>query len=166
MTVVGVPLGRFLLVVHAIVGGLAVATTTHLVVWSYPSLSRRPTRTRGIRTFALWAMVSYIAQLVLGNVLYPAYKVRVRMGYLEERSAAGQNLGWVSRVFDWKEHWVAIGLPLLVVAFVLSGRRAPSTAPLEWPRAVFFCALGAAVCAWTAAIIGLLVTSVRSVGAS
>jgi len=127
-----------------------IAVSTHLVVWSYPLLVGRPARTRAIRWFAATGALLYAAQFALGILLYPTYKVRV---------AAELADSWAPCLFDVKEHWVALGLPLLLAAWVLSRRGRDAS------RLLFACAFGAAICAWSGGIIGLLVTSARSIAA-
>jgi len=172
---------RLLLVVHAILGALTVATTTHLVVW----LRRRPSAA-GVRWFAALAVGVYAAQFLLGNLLYPVYRVRVRAEYLEMPSAqeaharadaearaaiAGRahapapppapprDLSGFARLSDVKEHCVALGLPLAAGAFLLVRRGSGRAGAL-----LTFCAAGAALCAWFGAIVGLVVTSIRAIG--
>jgi hypothetical protein len=151
---------RILLVVHGVLGAATVAICTHLAVWSFPYLTGKPARHRGVRTFALVGTMTYAAQFALGMVLYPTYALRVKLAYL----TASPSLAWVARLFDVKEHWVALGLPLALAAVVFSVRRPAGVPGPVWPRAVFACALGAAVCAWMGGLIGLYASAVRSIG--
>src|SRR5262249_37265481 len=126
---------RFGLVVHAVLGAAVVAVCTHLVVWTYPLVVGRPARPRGIAWFAAAGSILYGMQLPFGLMRYPTYKVHVAP------ALANPDLGWALRLFELKEHWVALGFPLLLAAWVLARRGSP------WVR--FACALGAALCAWT-----------------
>jgi hypothetical protein len=162
VAVLGATAGRILVVIHAILGTSVVAFSTHLAVWSFGAYRGRATSQRRLRWSAGAACVAYAAELVLGVAMYPTYKVHVRAEVLD---AAGGAHTWAARLFEWKEHWIALGLPLLVVAFVLAGMRRPATARVAWPAALFYCAAGAALCAWAGAVFGLTVTSVRSIGA-
>jgi hypothetical protein len=156
---------RLLLVAHAVVGAVLVAATTHLVVWAYPYLRGQVARHRGVRIFATVALAAYLVQFVLGNLLYPAYVVRVR-GLLGPRAGVASDLSWASRLFEIKEHWAALGIPLVAGAAIFSSLRQTGVRAPRSGRAVFLCAAGAAVCAWSAALIGLLVTAIGSVGSA
>ena len=140
---------RFALVAHALLGAATIAVSTHLVVWTYPLLFGRPARTRAIGWFAATGALLYAAQFALGILLYPTYKVRVAAELAET--------SWAPRLFEVKEHWVALGLPLLLAAWVLARRGRDAS------RLLFACAFGAAICAWSGGIIGLMVTSARSI---
>jgi hypothetical protein len=179
---------RWLLVLHAVLGAAVVATTTHLAVWSRTWIHGRYTRPKGVAWFGVIVLVLYTAQFGLGNLIYPVYKVRVRAEYLDlvsattddakarseaRRVVADRNhqpapepvpsvdLRPVSRLFDLKEHWAAIGWPLAFVAFLLS-RRAPED--VATGRLLFAAALGAALCAWGAALVGFWVSAIRAIG--
>jgi len=185
--------------VHAVLGVALVAVATHLVVWTWPLLGGKVGRWRGARWFAALTFGLYAASFIVGNMLYPVYKVRVRVEYLDEPAALradaesraevralvelrrtgekpeiistdAPNLDRVSRTFDIKEHWVALGLALaaalcaLVYAF---DARKDLTTPgaTVAARAVVALAIAVAACAWIGAIVGLYVSSFRSVGA-
>lgn len=71
----------------------------------------------------------------------------------------------LSRWFDVKEHWSAMGLLMsFALLFILSNWK-----PDESRQGIRFAVLGLAVavalCTWSAALIGLLTASARSVGA-
>ena len=180
---------RWLLVLHAVVGGAAVAATTHLVVWMRGYPRGHFGRHRAVRRFSLIALALFFASFALGNLMYPTFRVRARSAYLDNPAAVAADLdaraaaahaaapgrdrledaarttARVARWFDVKEHWVAIGLVLslacaLILRFWDPARHGRAIAP--W---VFGLALGAACTAWLAAIIGLVVTSYRSLGA-
>lgn len=74
---------RLLLVVHAILAATLVASSTHLVVWMRGFPRGAFQRLRAVRKFAVITASLYVATLVVGNVIYPVYKVQVRVGYLE-----------------------------------------------------------------------------------
>jgi hypothetical protein len=191
---------RAWLIVHAIVGVALVGSATHLVIWTR-SRSGLATRWRGVRRHATITLILYVAAFALGNLLYPSYKVRVRLEYLDEPTAVSADaeargraralveqrrtgvatapprndapmLTSVARVFDIKEHWVALGLALAAAACVLAWAFDPrarndeerSGAAEMAERALFCFAVATATCAWIGAIVGLYVSSFRSVG--
>ncbi|MCW1383706.1 hypothetical protein OLX02_12825 [Novosphingobium sp. KCTC 2891] len=59
------------------------------------------------RGFANAVIALYVATLVLGGLVYPAYRLDVRPAFEE------MELGWAVGLFELKEHWGGIGLALL-----------------------------------------------------
>jgi len=183
---------RLLLVLHAIVGATTVATTTHLTVWAWRSLRDAP-RLAGLRWLGTACLSLFATQFALGNLLYPSYKVHVRAEYLELPSAqaadararrdahdevlerAGRapdpppeseppRLARIARLFDVKEHAVALALPIVAAACALAWTWRPERDGPRNGRLLLACAAAAALVSWLAAIVGLVTTSVRSVG--
>lgn len=74
---------RLLLVAHTILAAALVAASTHLVVWMRGFPRGRFQRLRGVRIFALVSAALYLVTLLVGNAIYPVYKVRVRAEYLD-----------------------------------------------------------------------------------
>lgn len=95
---------RALLLIHALVGFGTLAITVHVLWFSWKSVDRgaawRARRYAGIA----WPM--YIASLVSGALVYPAYMVLVRKPWLEANHPA------LVGCFEIKEHWAAVGLVL------------------------------------------------------
>lgn len=85
---------RILLVVHTVVAAAAVAASTHLVVWlrELPRGQIKATRVAGTRKLAAIAAALYVVTVIAGNVIYPVYKVRVRLEYLENPGAMASEL--------------------------------------------------------------------------
>lgn len=200
---------RWLLVAHTIAAGALVGAATHLVVWMRGFVRGDFRRVHAVRKFAVISAGLYVLTLVIGNLVYPVYKVRVRVEYLEQPAAVTRDsegrleararaqrghqalmsdgagdapappdarvtdqaadlprqTAKVARWFDVKEHWVALGAALAigcaVILLVWNPRRHDrAIAPL-----VFLLALGAALAAWLGAVIGIVVSSYRAVGA-
>jgi hypothetical protein len=183
-------IARPLMVVHGISAAVLVASTTHHLLWCRGYLRGKFGRQKGERRFALIAAIAFLTTFVLGNALYPTYKVRVRAEYFDNPGAIaaevrlreeqhraigaevaadtrppklGVGLAWVGRLFDVKEHWVAFGCMASLVLLVLSRRAHPTDHPRVVP---LYVGLSAAACmtAWLGAIVGLLTASYRSVG--
>jgi hypothetical protein len=179
---------RPLLIVHAIFAAVLVGSTTHHLLWSRHYLRGRFHTYNGERTFAWVQASAFLATFLVGNLLYPTYKVRVRAEYLdnpmavaaesklrlEQRQATrvavdapvahGPLLSPIARLFDIKENWVALGCAASVVLLVLSRRAHPK----EHPRVLWlYLGLSAVACgtAWFGAIVGLVIASYRAVGA-
>jgi hypothetical protein len=181
------PLIRPLLVCHTIAAAVLVGASTHHLLWCRHYLRQRYGRIVAEKRFATIAATCFVITFVLGNCLYPTYKVRVRAEYFDNPAAVAAevrmraeqrhavtgsdapttpmvtSLATVSHVFDIKEHWVALGLAASLALWLLS-RRAhpreyPQLLPLYLGLALFQCSS-----AWLGAIIGVVTASFRSVG--
>lgn len=165
------PLARPLLIAHALAAGTLVALTTHHLVWIVRS---RGTRRRGEPRFALLASGAFFLAFTFGGLLYPTYRIRVRAEYLDAPAARAASPSSASppalappriaRLFDVKEHVVALGLIASAALFWLS-RRADPTAEGVRP---FYLALALFVCAasWVGVLVGLYTAAARSIGAA
>ena len=181
--------GTLLVVIHAVLGAATVALSTHLFLWLRKWTAGRG-RGPGVRWFAIVAPLVYLAQFALGNLIYPAYKVRVRAEYLDLPSAVAAEAqlrdkaraeiharagapppaprpddplltSQIARIFDIKEHWAAVGLPLMFAAALLIFVWDPKRDGRAARGLLLFTSGGAAACAWLAALVGLYVTAVR-----
>lgn len=103
----------FLLIVHALVGVGLLGALTHQTV---SSLRRRSVhhgsfvdRYSGVnqQAFTTAVAVLYVAGVFLGAVIYPSYRLEVRIPFEE------MSLGWAVGLFEMKEHFAGIGLGLL-----------------------------------------------------
>jgi hypothetical protein len=176
---------RPLLVLHGVCAAVLVAASTHHLLWTRRYRRGSFDKMAGERTFALLASTAFLVTFLLGNLLYPTYKVRVRAEYLDSPAAlteelklrATQRLGTheespaprprslasVARVFDIKEHWVALGCAASLALFALSRfahpKEHPDVLPLYLGLSIVQCST-----AWLGAIIGLVTASYRSVG--
>jgi hypothetical protein len=170
-------------VLHGVVGAALVAAATHLCVWAWPLVRGKAGRWRGTRILATTVLALYAAAFLLGNAIYPVYKVRVRVEYLDNPAALMAEasaratvrnqpaprdepvLGGVARLFDVKEHWMALGVPIAAALAALVWVHNPRRRAVPvLSRAIFLLALATAACAWLGALVGLYVSSFRSVG--
>lgn len=179
---------RALLVVHAISAAVLVASSTHHLLWCRGYLRGKYNLYGGERRFALIVCCAFLTTFVVGNCMYPTYKVRVRAEYFDNPAAIaeeaklratqrqlvgikagaptlaiGAGLSPVARAFDIKEHWVAVGAAASVLLLLLSRRAHPKDHPRVLPLYIGLTLLVCA-CAWTGAIIGLVTASFRAVG--
>ena len=178
---------RPLLVVHTVSAAVLVASTTHHVIWCRGYLRQEYGRDQGEKRFALIAATAFAITFLLGNLLYPTYKVRVRAEYFDNPAAVaeeqklrdsqrhgpaaqsdaltsmGGGLGPVARLFDIKEHWVALGCAASLLLLFLSRRAHPKDHPRVLP---LYLGLAVIACstAWIGAIVGILTASYRAVG--
>ncbi len=83
---------RLLLVLHTVLAVAAVAAATHLLIWLRRSIKRSDARFASTKRFASYALVLHFAAFVVGNVMYPTYKLRVRVAYLENPVAISTDL--------------------------------------------------------------------------
>lgn len=165
-------LGRPLLVCHAVAALLLCGSSVHQAVYALGMLRRRVTarRLHLSRLFSRITLLSYLAVMGLGSLLYPRYRVFVRGLFLDRHAP------WASNLFDFKENLATIGLPFAVAAVIVAaqlgrGGRALSEdslvdhAPLREKllRLYVLFALGTATVAIVNALSGLLVTSVRGI---
>ena len=177
---------RPLLVSHAISASVLVGATSHHLLWTRAYRRADFTKIKAERRFALIATLAFIATFLIGNLIYPTYKVRVRSEYFDNPAAVSremtlraeehrrvgvdasapisvQLLTSIARLFDIKEHWVALGCAASVLLLLLSR----AAHPKDHPRVlVLYLALSAITCgtAWFGAVVGLLTASFRSVG--
>ncbi len=184
------PLARPLLYIHAISAAVLVGATTHHLVWCRPYLRGRFGQARAEKRFATLAAAAFVLTFVLGNLLYPTYKVRVRAEYFDNPPAIADevklrdaqhravgvaaapapsgptvvaSLSPIARLFDIKEHWVALGCMASVVLWILSRKAHPRDDRRVLP---LYLGLSMVQCgtAWFGAIAGLVTASYRAVG--
>jgi hypothetical protein len=102
-----------LLILHGLVAMALLGAITHQTV---SVLRRRQARSGSFlnrytgvnqRTFTIAVLCLYPAALLIGAIIYPSYRLNVRIP-LEEMS-----LGWAVGLFELKEHFGGIGLAVL-----------------------------------------------------
>jgi len=86
-------IARWLLVLHTALAVAAVAAATHLVVWMRPFLRGTFVRRVAVRRFGIIAAALYLATFTVGNLVYPTYKVRVKVEYLQNPAAVADEAG-------------------------------------------------------------------------
>jgi hypothetical protein len=170
---------RPLLIVHAVAAAVLVAAATHHIVWLRGYFRRDFARYKGERRFALITAIAFVSTFLVGNLLYPTYKVRVRAEFFDNPAAVAAevklrsqltsprdvpSLSPIARLFDIKEHWVAIGCAASLVLLLLSRLAHPRE---EGRTLLLYLGLALFVggTAWWGAIVGLITASFRSVGA-
>ena len=78
---------RLLLVLHTGLAAALVAVSTHLVVWMRGFPRGQFQRLNGVRRLARISAILFAITFVVGNLIYPVYKVRVRAEYLDQPGA-------------------------------------------------------------------------------
>ena len=102
-----------LLILHGLAAVALLGAITHQLV---SALLRRPARGGSFvaryagvsqTTFTNAVIALYLVTLLLGGVIYPIYRLEVRVPFEE------MSLGWAVGVFELKEHFGGIGVALL-----------------------------------------------------
>jgi hypothetical protein len=102
-----------LLIVHGLIGVALLGALTHQAV---AVLRHETARTSSFidrysrvaqSTFTHAIIMLYVASVIVGAVIYPSYRLDVRIPFEEMR------LGWAIGIFELKEHFGGIGLGVL-----------------------------------------------------
>ena len=146
---------RLLVFLHAAAAIVLIGSSTHHFLIALGYLRGQP-RERLARIYAATAVVAFGVTFALGALAYPAYRYHVRGLYLDRHEV------WASNLFDMKENFAAIGLPLVIGAFVL-GR--VMDAKVDRPLVVGYVVMVTIVAAivWFNVIAGLLITMAKGV---
>lgn len=91
---------RWLLVLHTAFGVAAVGAATHLVLWLRKYQRGKVSGIRAVRKFAVLTLVLHACGFLAGNLVYPTYKVEVRVAYLENPTAIASDLVAHQRELD------------------------------------------------------------------
>ena len=153
-------LARPLLLLHATLGFTSVGATTHLAVYSWLA-ARGHRHSAALRRFGWLAPAAVITQVLVGLVLYPTYRVRVRALHLDREAPV------VAQLFDFKEHLAALSVALVLGAALVARLRPDEGAGehgAQVAKATAALSITGAALVWTVALIGLYVTSVHPVG--
>lgn len=146
---------RPLVFLHAAGAMVLVGASTHhaLVTLGY---LRGVYKMRLGRIYAATVFVAYVLTFLLGSAAYPTYRYYVRGLYLDRYAV------WASNLFDIKENFASIGLPLALGAFVLSRVMQPKEdrALLSGYAVMVF---GATAIVWFNVIAGLFITMAKGV---
>jgi hypothetical protein len=181
------PFARVLVIAHGVAAAVLCGAATHLALSVGGRLrGRAPWRREPAITAT--AAGAYLVTVALGLAVYPTYRVRVRAEYLDSPRAvqaearakeavraelthapvppvaAAVDLPGVAHVFDIKEHWVALGLPLALGLFALRRRAGPDGDP-RLVRLYAGLAVAVGLIAWFGALVGLSTAAHRALGA-
>ncbi len=146
---------RLLVVLHAMAAIVLVGASTHHALIAVGYLRGRY-KVRLARIYAATVAVAYGITFVLGLLAYPSFRYHVRGLYLDRHEV------WASNLFDTKENFAALGLPLVIAAFVMSRAMQPQE-DQGLVRAYAAFVILAAVIVWFNVISGLAITMARGV---
>lgn len=149
-------LARPLLVVHAVLAAATAGAVTHDLVFLRLALRRGGRFVQVHRLFTHLSLLLAGATMLVGSVVYPTYRIRVRAEVLEEAHPA------VPFVFDLKENLGTLVLAVLL-AYVFLLRR-QGLVEDRWLRATYgLFSWTAFLLVWFNLVCGLAVVMVRSV---
>ena len=147
----------FLLILHGLAGVALLGALTHqgLSVIAAHRGARATFAARYLRVdpraFTTAVVVLFAASIVLGALIYPSYRVDVRIPFEE------MALGWAIGLFEMKEHAGGIGLGLLPLYFVLWRGEFTESHPLD--RKIITLLLAAI--AWFDFTVGHVLNNIR-----
>jgi hypothetical protein len=146
-----------MLILHSLVGVALLGATTHQSV----SLLRHSARkgdgflqrygSVNQASFTKVVVALYVVNVVLGALLYPRYRLDVRIPFEE------MQLGWAVGLFELKEHFAGLGLGVLPL-YALLWRGTPSATGLRLRTAL---TLTVTFIAWWAFIVGHVLNNIR-----
>jgi hypothetical protein len=146
-------LARVLVVVHALAAIVLVGSTTHHALIARAYLKGNY-KVRLGRIYAATLAVTYAITFAIGLAAYPSYRYHVRGLYFDRYEP------WASNLFDMKENFAALGLPVVVAIVVMSRVMEPKEdRHLVGAYAAFSWLVMAIV--WFAVISGLVTTMVK-----
>ncbi|HTE52081.1 MAG TPA: hypothetical protein VK698_14610 [Kofleriaceae bacterium] len=146
---------RVLVLLHAAAAVVLVGSSTHHFLVSLGYLRWR-FKVRLGRIYAAIVVIAYGTTMLLGALAYPTYRYHVRGLYFDRHAV------WASNLFDIKENFAALGLPLAIGAFLLSRVMNPKEdRAMVVGYAVMVTILTAIV--WFNVVSGILITMERGV---
>lgn len=146
---------RLLVLLHAAAAIVLVGASTHHAIIAVGYLRGKPKPRLG-RIYAAVVAVTYAVTFVFGLLAYPTFRYHTRALYLDRYER------WASNLFDMKENFAALGIPLVIGTLLLSRVMDPKTdRRLVGPYAAFV--LLVAFIVWFTVISGLLITMTRGV---
>lgn len=148
---------KLLLVLHAAAAIVLVGSATHNGILAVRSLAGSPVRRRLQRLYVRILGWAYLATFALGLATYPSFRLDVRAAWLDEHMPVA------TRIFEIKEHWLAIGLVILAGYWPLS-RTMDITRRSSDARLYHFCGLALAIIVLMATFTGLSLVAIRPVG--
>jgi hypothetical protein len=146
---------RLLVVLHAAGAIVLIGASTHHSLITLGYLRGRHKRRLG-RIYAATVAGAYAVTFVLGALAYPAFRYHVRGLYLDRHAP------WASNLFDIKENFAALGLPLVLGALVLSRVMDPKVDRGMLVGYAVMVFLSTAI-VWFSVFSGLLITLVKGV---
>ena len=148
-------MARLLLVLHALAAIVLIGATTHHAIIAYGYLRGRAKPRLG-RIYAATIGAAYLVTYGFGLLVYPTFRYMTRALYMDRYER------WASNLFDMKENFAALGVPLAIAMFLLSRVMSPKE---DRHLVIGYAAMAFLTCAvvWFDVISGLVLTNVRGV---
>lgn len=146
---------RGLVLLHAASAIVLIGAATHSAIVTVGALRGRA-RPRLARIYASVVAVAYVVTMGLGALAYPTYRYRVRGLYFDRYAI------WASNLFDIKENFASLGLPLVLGALILRRASDPDADRRLLPAFAFMVFISTAI-VWFDVISGLIITLEKAV---
>lgn len=149
-----------LLILHGLAGVALLGALTHQTTSMLRSRAHRGSgfisRYSAVNqsTFTIAVTSLYVVQVLLGALVYPAYRLDVRIPFEE------MSIRWAVGLFELKEHFAGIGLGLLPFYFVTW--QTPSAAEYRRDRIAITIILAFIV--WWDFLVGHVLNNIRGLG--
>lgn len=154
-----------LLILHGLIAVALLGALTHQAASVVRTARTRPASTTprtflarysrvSDRSFTAAVAVLFVVTVVLGGIIYPAYRIDVRIPFEE------MGLAWGVGLFEVKEHWGAVGLG--IIPLYLNTWRAQDSARSQALRMALTLLL--AIIVWTDFLVGHLLNNIRGLG--
>lgn len=143
------PIARLLVVLHTAGAIVLIGASTHhfLIALGYV---RGVYKQRLGRIYAATMFAAYLITYLLGAIAYPPFRYHVRAIFLDRYAP------WASNLFDIKEHFASIGLPMVLGIFLLSRAWEPKRDRVALPMYALFSALICAI-VWFNVFSGIII---------
>jgi hypothetical protein len=146
-------ISRWLILTHALAAVVLLGAATHNAVVTVGML-RGLLRPRLGKIYTAVVAAAYVAVMASGAMAYPSYRYWVRGLYFDRYAP------WAANLFDIKENFAALGLPLAIGALLVRHTANPDEdASVRLPYSIAVFALTAIT--WFNFLAGLLVTLER-----
>jgi hypothetical protein len=152
----GAVAAKVLLILHAAAAIALVGATVHYGILAVSYLRGRYYRIDLHRTYLKIICYLYPLTFALGLILYPRFRVHVRADYMDKEAPYG------TLFFEIKEHWLAVGLAILIALLALS-RNIQISKPTAVTHLYNMLGIVLTVVVLFAVFTGLVLVSVRSV---
>lgn len=104
---------RPLLVAHMVLAMILVGLAGHNLISVLGYIGNKFTRKAAEGKLAAVSMLLYAVVFTIGAVIYPTFRVRIRAEYFDKV------MPWAKALFEIKEHSAAVGLTLIIAAWLL-----------------------------------------------
>ena len=147
---------KFLLFLHLVGAFVLAGSLAHnlmVIVGYWRGKFRKKNLEKLYVKISFWA---YVVTFLVGALVYPTFRVRVRAEYFDE------HLPWATGLFEVREHWAAIGLALFIAYYFLRRNFDPETEREKLLLHTAICYI-LNIIVWYCATVGYYLTTFKSV---